>query len=413
MLQQAIDRCIQCGFCLQSCPTYRLTDDEESSPRGRIALAKGMLQGSIEKDALSLATFDECLGCRACETACPSGVHYSEILLYGRTELRKVREPIPWHVAMLLRTIRNPGRITLLRQVWRIFGRALIALARALRLRRPPFSMLASLPAPRPQGIPVQRGPIEAAVHRGCLMNVFWEGTNARAVLLLRDAGMRANLMDESVGCCGALHAHDGDVESAREMARRVITAFEEGGAERIVSLAGGCGAFLKEYPEIFEGDAQWHPRAERLANAVKDVSSLLAEHGAQPAGGGGCLSYQDSCHLRNGLGVSAAPRDLLKDAGDYRELPSAGQCCGSAGVYNLLHPETSGTIISAKVHELAGMGARTLVTANPGCELQWRLGVRTASLDVEVCHIVDYLYRQGIGRGAPEEPRMEAVLRS
>lgn len=404
MLQEAIDRCVQCGFCLQACPTYRLQNDEEQSPRGRIALAKGMLRGEVEPSLVTLQTFDDCLGCRACEAACPSGVHYAEILMYGREELKKKSQPVPWHVRMLYATIQRPGRIVLARKTWRVLGRPAIRLARALGARRPPFSMLAALPGPAPQEAAKLPGPVEASIHRGCLMNVFWEGTNARAALLLRDAGVSANLMDESVGCCGAMHAHEGDVETARAMARRVIEAFEQEGSKRIVSLAGGCGAFLKEYPELFEGDAEWHPRAERLAEAVTDVTSLLAAQGAVPAGGHDCLTYQDSCHLRNGLGVVAPPRTLLRQAGEYRELPSAGQCCGSAGVYNLLHPDVSGTIISAKVEEVRALGARTMITANPGCELQWRMGVQQSGLEARVCHIVDYLYEEGLQPAPPAE---------
>ncbi len=404
MLQEAIDRCVQCGFCLQACPTYRLTDDEEQSPRGRIALAKGMVRGEISPDALTLQTFDDCLGCRACEAACPSGVHYAEILMYGRTELHRQRRREPWHVRMLYATIARPGRIAWARRAWRLVGGIAIRLARGLGARRPPFGMLAALPKPAPQSAPKATGPVQAAIHRGCLMNVFWEGTNARAAILLRQAGVSADLMDESVGCCGALHAHEGDVETARAMARRVIEAFEQQGAEQIVSLAGGCGAFLKEYPDLFEGDAAWHPRAERLAAAVSDVSTLLAAQGAVPAGGSERLTYQDSCHLRNGLGVVAPPRALLRQAGEYCELPSAGQCCGSAGVYNLVHPDVSGTIISGKVEEVRALGAKTMVTANPGCELQWRMGVQQSGLDARVCHIVDYLYEEGLKTSAPSE---------
>lgn len=402
MLQEAIDRCVQCGFCLQSCPTYRLTDDEEESPRGRIALAKAILQGQVEASARTLRTFDDCLGCRACEAACPSGVHYAEILMYGRAERRKLGPPTPWHVRLLYATIRRPGRLVLARRAWRLLGRFAIAGARLLRPKRPPLTLLAALPAPAPQSCAAEEGPVQALIHRGCLMNVFWEGTNARAALLLRQAGVRAGLMDESVGCCGAMHAHDGDVAAAQAMAKNVIAAFEQGGAERIVSLAGGCGAFLKEYPDLFAGDAAWYPRARRLAAAVSDVSTLLAAAGATPKGGGGRMTYQDSCHLRNGLGVIAPPRALLRQAGEYCELGSAGQCCGSAGVYNLLHPEVSRTIIGAKVAEVRALGAGTMVTANPGCELQWRMGVLQSGLDARVCHIVDYLYEQGIEAPRP-----------
>lgn len=416
MLEEAIDRCVQCGFCLQSCPTYRLFDNEESSPRGRIALAKAVLQGEMQPDAASLRTFDECLGCRACEAACPSGVHYADVLLYGKQQLNKAlaRERLgsqPWHVRMMLWTIRSAPRVASARRAWRRYGSAAISLVRRLRPKGPPFSLLAALPQPAPLETPAIEGAPEVAIHRGCLMNVFWEGTNARAVLLLRQVGVAVELMPESTGCCGALHAHQGDVKTARALGRNVIEGFERSGARRIISLAGGCGAFLKEYPEIFP-DGEWHVRAQALAAAVTDVTSLLAAQGAQPNAGGGCISYQDSCHLRNGLGVIAPPRELLGQSGEYRELPSAGQCCGSAGVYNLIHPETSKTIIQGKIAELKEVGAGKLVTANPGCELQWRFGVLEAGADVEVCHIVDYLYHQGLAGQGGQMPAANASER-
>ena len=397
-VEEAVDKCIQCGFCLQACPTYRMFETEESSPRGRIARVRDLRSGVVDPSLESLATFGECLGCRACEAACPSGVHYEEILAWGRAQLAKVEPPLPLTVRTLLRVIERPGRLRLAAGGWRRAGTAAVRLARRLRSRRPEPRLVAALPRPAKAPDLTPQPGAEVAVHRGCLMDVLWDRTNARAVLRLRESGNTADLMPREVGCCGALHAHTGDMEVARRLARRVIESFEHSGARHIVSLAGGCGAHLKGYPSLFEGEAGWLPRAQAVAEAVRDVATLLVQAGyeAQPAEH--LYTYQDSCHLRNGLKVTREPRLLLEGPG-YREMPSAGQCCGSAGVYNMVRPDVAGPILAAKAAEVRGLGVVEVVTANPGCELQWRLGVREGGLPVRVTHLVDHLWEQRHGK--------------
>jgi glycolate oxidase iron-sulfur subunit len=392
-IEEAADRCIQCGFCLQACPTYRLFDSERSSPRGRIALVKDLLKGELQPTDEVLATFSECLGCRACESACPSGVHYEEILMYGREKLHDLGQPVPWHAALLLATIRSPRLLALAGRLWRLLGRVVIRLARLVPASSGPFALLAALPDPARPGRVREAEQAEVVVHRGCLMDLFWERTNARAVELLNDRGKAARLLPQSVGCCGALHGHQGDLEGARVLARRVIEAFEASGASTIVNLAGGCSAFIKEYPDLFPDDDPWQARAKRVAAAVKDMASLLAALGYRLEEGAGVVTYQDSCHLRHGLKVWREPRLILRTSGAYRELPSAAECCGSAGIYNLLRPDVSSRILAGKVEELRGLGATTLVTSNPGCELEWRMGVRQGRVPVDVVHLVDHVY--------------------
>jgi glycolate oxidase iron-sulfur subunit len=187
---------------------------------------------------------------------------------------------------------------------------------------------------------------------------------------------------------------------TARNLARKVIESFEAQGAQTIVSLAGGCGAHLTEYPALFADDPSWRPRAERLAAAVRDIASLLVQQGYDPGPEGTACTYQDSCHLRNGLKVTQEPRQLLRGP-LFQELPSAGQCCGSAGVYNLLRPDVSGRILEGKVAELEALTVGEIVTANPGCELQWRLGVREGGLSVRVTHLVDHLWERRLQAGS------------
>lgn len=395
-LSRAADRCVQCGFCLTACPTYRLFDNERSSPRGRIAIVKELLAGELEPSLSTLSTFSECLGCRACESACPSGVHYEEILIYGRQLLRAVGEPMPLPVRLLLDTIARPRLLTAAKRLWRRIGRVLIALARRLGRPHGPLALLAAVPEPARLHRPVSPGRAEVVVHPGCLMDIFWGRTNERAVELLRRAGRAAELLPESSGCCGALHGHQGDLDTARRLAQRLMEAFEASGASVLVNLAGGCSAFMKEYPSLFAAEDPWRARAERLASALKDMASLLSESGYRLKAPTGALTYQDSCHLRHGLKVWREPRAILRTGGNYRELPSAGQCCGSAGVYNMLRPDIANRILRAKLREVQELGAEVVVTSNPGCELQWRYGVRQAGLPVRVVHLVDLVYETG-----------------
>jgi glycolate oxidase iron-sulfur subunit len=393
--EHSIDRCVRCGFCLPVCPTYRLVEDEVSSPRGRIALAKALIDGEIEPSSASLATFSQCVGCRACESACPSGVIFEEVLLYGREEVARVGERLPLHVRLLLFAIRSPRRLKLLRSLWRLGGSIATRMAQALEVEHPVVRLTAALPRPA-RVLSTAIGPADILIHRGCLMDVFWERTNSRAASLLESAGLSASLLPLEAGCCGALHAHQGDRETARRLARRVIGAMENAHAETLVNLAGGCSAFIKSYPELFLGEDSWHARACQVAENLRDIASLLLERGYDPAYvASERTTYQDSCHLRHGLHVWREPRTLLRSVSAYSEMASAGQCCGSAGIYNLIHPEVARPMLQAKVEEIRVLRPDVVVAANPGCELQWRMGVHEANLPIRVQHLVDYLFER------------------
>jgi glycolate oxidase iron-sulfur subunit len=398
-VQETIDRCVRCGFCLTVCPTYAIRHDELSSPRGRIVLADAVVNGRIAPSLQTLDTYSECLGCRACESACPSGVLFENVLLYGREQLVEAGATLPATAAVVLWGIRSPLQLRLAQRVWRRWGRLALRLARRLPAVHPALALMRAAPEPDPQPIADSPSP-EIVIHRGCMMDVLWEGTNARAVALLQDTGAVAGRLPIEAGCCGALHAHAGKSDVARERAKATIEAFEKSGATTVVSLAGGCGAHLQRYPHLFEGDEAWRDRATRFASAVRDISSLLVERGFAPVQGETCTTYQDSCHLRHGMGVWREPRELLEASGRYSELPSAAQCCGSAGVYNLVHPDVAGEILAAKVGEVTAIAPEVVVTSNPGCELQWRSGVQSTELPVRVQHIVDYLYEQRPERG-------------
>jgi glycolate oxidase iron-sulfur subunit len=393
-LEHSVDRCVQCGFCLPACPTYRLFEREDSSPRGRIALARALAGGEIEPVMTTLATYDECLGCRACEPACPSGVVYEEVLLYGRELLAQETGHAPLQVRALLYFIRWPLLLTLARWSWRYLGRVLPRAIRRIPRLPQTLSLLAALPDPAPTAAAPAHGPQDVLIHRGCLMDVLWEGTNNRAVLLLRRAGLASDLLSPGAGCCGALHGHQGQMETARSLARRVIETWELAGRPTLVSLAGGCGAFMRGYSELFPSEEDpWHERAREFSRSMRDLSSVLMGAGWHGSRRSERVTYQDSCHLRNGMGVWREPRTLLESVSDLIELPGADTCCGSAGVYNLLRPDVANRLLEQKVRTIEGLGVDTVITSNPGCELQLRLGILRSGSPANVRHIADHLF--------------------
>ncbi|MGE5589544.1 MAG: (Fe-S)-binding protein [Bacillota bacterium] len=491
---------MHCGFCLPACPTYRETGLETASPRGRIALMKSVWQGRLPvaalEDQLSL-----CLGCRACEPACPAGVHYGRLLEQGRAAVRlwtasEGRAAVdvsagagapasaPAAVPAALPASDSP-KTTARRRVlearrhgfghWfeefvlqRLFpSPPLLAVAsgllwfyQAVRLDRLLRSVhffgllpehiaeveavLPRVPAPwdrRPVVPPVAdasevpgtgqaatTGP-RAAIFTGCVMDVVFHDTNVNTGRLAAKAGAR---LVEAPGqtCCGALHAHAGDLKGARDLARRNIAAFEASGAEVVITNAGGCGAQLVEYPHLLADDPEWAERARNFAARVQDISAFLVEQGCDPgvvraatAGAApadvvtaapACdpkpqrVVYQDSCHLANGQKVRQQPRALLKALPnvEYRELTEADRCCGSAGIYNLVEPEMSGRLLQGKMEYVRASEAKVVVTSNPGCLLQMRLGIHRAGLEgrVEAVHIVDLLAEEMLD-ARPVEP--------
>lgn len=391
-LERSLDRCVQCGFCLPVCPTYALFEREESSPRGRIALMGALAAGEVEPSAETLATYSECVGCRACESACPAGVVYEEVLLAGRAAVHDVQGPPPWNVRLVFFLIERPILLELARRTWRLMGGLVSRCLSRIPKMPPMLALMTALPAPRPMELEPSREQPEVMLHRGCLMEVFWEGTNARAVSLLRSVGIPADRLSSRAGCCGALHGHAGNLDTARRLAKTVIETWEADGERTVVSLAGGCSAFMKGYAELFALDDQWRNRAERFAGSVRDLASLLVEADWTGERDVERITYQDSCHLRHGLKVWKEPRALLAETGEFVELPRSA-CCGSAGVYNLVHPDIAGSLLRDLVEKIEATGSTTVVTSNPGCELQVRMGLQRHRSAARVQHLADYLF--------------------
>lgn len=397
--REGIDLCIHCGFCLPACPTYLTLEDENDSPRGRIVLMKAMVEGTLAVDDADVRThIDQCLGCRACETACPSGVPYGHLLEATRATLTDVKpNPLIARLILFVFARRSLIRLAMLggrvargtRVSWllsRLSGRIGFAMAMLESTRSPlkrkPYT---------PQGDGA-RG--SAALLTGCVMEGLYAGTNRATERTLTVNGYRMVAAPRQ-RCCGALHVHAGDDDAARKLARANVAAFEESGADYVVANAAGCGAMMKEYGQLLVDDPSWHERAEALAARVRDVSELLAEAGPTPGGELPLtVTYDAPCHLMHAQRVVAAPLAVLGAIPGLARVPLEGSehCCGSAGIYNLIEPEVSDRVLAPKLANVAATSAPLVVTGNPGCLMQIGAGLRQARMKARVVHPVDVL---------------------
>jgi len=394
-----INACVHCGFCLQACPTYLNLEDENDSPRGRIFLMRSLLEGTVKPDDPSVQQhIDQCLGCRACEPVCPSGVPYGQLLEATRATLRESR-PTPFIAQLILFVF---ARSWLLRPVM-FFSRLLAStpiptLCSGVKGRLGfAMAMLASTGRSIERGRynPVSRGERgNVATLRGCVMDGLFNATNQATERVLKVNGY-AIVRAPGQQCCGALHAHAGDLETARKLARRNIAAFEKSGAAFIAVNAAGCGAIMKEYGHLLEHDGEWHSRAIAVSSRVRDVSELLAAAGPRP---GGALpirvTYDAPCHLQHAQRVTEAPLTVLAAIPGLElvPLPDSDQCCGSAGIYNLIEPETSDAVLEPKLANIRNTRAPWVATGNPGCLMQIGAGLIRADISARSIHPIDLL---------------------
>ncbi|MCM3763668.1 (Fe-S)-binding protein [Neobacillus niacini] len=410
--------CMRCGFCLPSCPTYIESGFKEShSPRGRIALMKAVVDGVIEPDEDFERSLELCLGCRACEPVCPSGVRYGHLLEEARDIINQNKKhSLPARIVrktvfhgLFPHQNRMRGAVGLLGFYQRSGLQAAARKVGFLGLLPDTLvtmeKVLPKVPTMkemkhRPNHLPA----IGQQVHRvaffsGCLMDTMFLKTNDATTKLLQLAGCEI-VVPPSQTCCGALHGHSGEKASAKELAKRNIAAFEDLQADFIITNAGGCGAFLIEYDHLLKDDPEWSERAKAFTDKIKDISEILVAVGfhekvklALPQQ---VIAYQDSCHLRNVMKTAAAPRILLQSIQDavYKEMKDADRCCGSAGIYNIIESESSMVMLDYKMTQAKATQATTIVTTNPGCLLQMQLGIEKEGLSSKMrgVHIVDLL---------------------
>ena len=418
MDQDELLNCMRCGFCLPTCPTYIESGfKEEHSPRGRIALMKAVVDGIIEPDEDVERSLDLCLGCRACEPVCPSGVKYGFLLEEARdiiqqnkkhsAPVRLIRKTVfdglfphqgRMQMAMgLVGFYQRSGLQSAVRKtgMMKLFPDSLAAMEKVLP-KVPPVKEMKNRPR---RHEPIGPKAKKVAFFSGCLMDTMFLETNNATLKLLQLAGCEI-VTPESQACCGALHGHSGEKASAKELAKRNITAFEAEEADYIITNAGGCGAFLVDYGHLLRDDPEWSARATAFTAKIKDISEILYELNfhvkARMKLPAQAVTYQDSCHLRNVMKTAAAPRALLQsiEGAEYREMKDADRCCGSAGIYNIVESEMSMQILDYKMEQTRAVHASTVVTANPGCLLQMKLGIEREGLSgrMRAVHIADLL---------------------
>lgn len=409
--------CIHCGLCLTTCPTYQLTGAESSSPRGRIHLMRAVAEERIEADAAFEEEMNFCLVCRHCESVCPAGVEFGAMMEYTRGQLAKTRPPGPMARLARWAGFRRilPSRAGLKLAV---FGLNVGQRTGLIRLVAPLMGLRGSVMRHLPKVPPrAERRPVPAVtpaagpsrgtvlVLEGCVMPELFGRVNHAVCRTLSAAGLEVKSVPKHV-CCGALHAHNGELDQARDLAKSTIERFDAvDPAARVVVDSAGCGAHMREYGRLLADDPAWAARADSFGSRVVDYSEELARPGAverlapklqPPKDLAGKVTWDDPCHLCHGQGVRSQPRELLDLVPGIERVEMAGaeSCCGSAGIYSVLRPKDSLDVLEPKLEALQASGAQTLVTANPGCHQQWQVGLSRAGSSTQVLHLAEVLDR-------------------
>ncbi len=417
--QKTLD-CVHCGLCLPACPTYELLGREGTGPRGRIYLLRGLAEGAIEPTENVQRDLDLCLVCRACEPVCPSGVRFGEMMEFGRSRLLEPHRAPTWAnrlrriaVRHLLPFPRRLRAVAWMLAAYEALGvRGLLRRYGTLKYLAPDLDLRDRLLPDMPTA--ERRRPLEGyhssigerrgrvALLEGCVQPLLLGDTNRATVRVLTEQGYDVMIPSRRT-CCGALSAHFSAADVAESAAVRTIRSFKElGPVDAVLVNSAGCGAMMKEYGRLLReaphAAADDRRAAEGFSSRVMDVTEFLMREGLRPIRGTfeTTVAYADACHLAHAQGVRAAPRDLLRAVPGVTlvELDDSDRCCGAAGLFNALHPNESMALLRARLAALAKSGAKVLATANPGCILQWRAGIRIAGLDVEVIHPIEAVAR-------------------
>jgi glycolate oxidase iron-sulfur subunit len=420
--------CVHCGMCLEACPTYQQTGLEAHSPRGRVYLIKSVAEGKMDLNEFFASPVNTCLDCRACETACPSGVQVGALIEEARGQLHKADPPkgmaglvhklflhhlfpFPKRMHMLqsvLKLYQKSGLRTLAHQtgILRVLPSHLVDMEKALpTITSPPVlsNMPEWLPAIGPKRAKV-------AVLTGCVMDVVYSDINEATIRVLRQNGCEV-WIPQRQRCCGALHVHAGDRDTAKKLAKLNIEAFLAEDVDAIIINAAGCGSTLKEYDELLRNDMDFHGRAEEFVHKVTDVSQFLVKLGLIPPVGSLDLSvtYHDACHLAHAQKVRAEPRQLLEAIPGLRivTLPDSDRCCGSAGIYNITHPEMANQLLERKLNDIPS-GCDAVAMGNPGCMMQFQTGVIRNGRTEQIVHTIQLLDWAYSNEGPDQQMRRE-----
>lgn len=405
--------CVHCGFCLEVCPTYQQLGDENESPRGRVYLIQAASEGRLPLDASVIDPVFNCLDCRACETVCPSGVQVGALIEEARGQVFHA-EPASGlgglAQKLFLRAIfPHPKRLRKVGKLMRFYQRSgMRAFVHGTKLMKmfpehlqemerimPDISRHNALDS-LPERILPTNGETKAtaALFTGCVMDVLFSDINLATARVAQRNGLEVIVPKQQV-CCGALQIHAGDRDKARQMARRNIDVFLASRADYIAINAAGCGAAMKEYEELFHDDSAYLAKAKQFANKVRDISELLVEVGFDPPKGriDRTVTYHDACHLCHAQKVRQQPRELLQSIPGLRlvEMANSDRCCGSAGIYNLTHPDMAGQLLERKMDDVP-QGVDAIAMGNPGCMMQVMVGAKRRHESLEILHTVELL---------------------
>ncbi len=418
--------CVHCGFCLPACPTYVLWGEEMDSPRGRIYMIKKAAEGEAPLDARFRLHMDNCLGCMACMTACPSGVQYDKLIETTRAQIER-NLPRSWGESifrkLIFATFPHARRLRLLALPLSVYQRSgmrrLLHASGIQKLLPKPLAameaLLPEVPSHLFQSRPSLMRPQTAVRRRvgmlsGCVQQVFFSHVNAATARVLTAEGCEVVIPREQA-CCGALMLHSGMEDDAAALAKKLIAVFESANVDTIVINSAGCGSTMKEYGHLLRDDPQWAQRATAFSAKCKDISEILWELEPQAPRHPLKLrvAYHDACHLQHAQGIREQPRNLLAGIPELEvaEIPEASLCCGSAGVYNLLQPETANQLGDRKVENLLLTRAQAVLSANPGCLLQLMNGLRRRGLEaMPAFHMVELL--DASIRGIPSDDLLQ-----
>ncbi|ACK73697.1 protein of unknown function DUF224 cysteine-rich region domain protein [Gloeothece citriformis PCC 7424] len=413
--QNLIDSCVHCGFCLSTCPSYRVIGKEMDSPRGRIYLMNGINKGQASLDETTAEHFDTCLGCLACVTTCPSGVKYDQLIAATRPQVER-NQPRSISDKLIRTLIFNlfpyPVRLRLLLPLFWVYQNlGLQKLVRATGVLKKIFPRLAAMESILPQitiksftqtypdVIPAQgEKRYRVGMILGCVQRLFFSPVNEATVRVLTANGCEV-VIPKTQGCCAALPAHQGQEKQAQTLARQMIESFEQTGVDYIIINAAGCGHTLKEYGHILADDPEYKEKGKNFSAQVKDVQEFLAEIGLtatlNPLTDEDLpLVYQDACHLLHGQKISLQPRQLLQKIPGIKlkEPVDAALCCGSAGIYNMLQPEVAEELGQQKVTNLLNTGAKLIASPNPGCSLQIKKHLQIQEKTIPLMHPIELL---------------------
>jgi glycolate oxidase iron-sulfur subunit len=415
-----IDACVHCGFCLPTCPTYVLWNEEMDTPRGRVYLMKAGLEGRASMTPTFVGHFDACLGCMACVAACPSGVQYGPLIERTRAQIeRHYQRPVGERLfrSLLFAVLPYPGRLRLAMAPLVILGPLLRVLERGGLLNVLPQRIRTLIAvAPQPSlasvmgnGVPEHTpatgdSRLTVAVLTGCVQRLAFAAANKATIDVLAAEGCAVEA-PAAQGCCGALALHAGYIDQARELAKHNIEVFERANVDRIIVNAAGCGSSMKEYGELFHDDPAWAERARAFSAKVRDVAEVLVELGEPRAKRhplNARVVYHDACHLAHAQGVRTEPRVLLAAIPGVEVLTPAESeiCCGSAGIYNLVQPEPAEQLGERKARNIAALKPDIIAAANPGCILQIAAAGRRLGYDWKIFHPIELIDRSIKGSG-------------